>query len=497
MKRFAPLAVLAALAACNTVRDDIHGLEVKPSQEDLKPDTSIYSPETQSLLRGKHALEAIDGLDMQIKSDEEGRVVLKSSKTGETVVYDRVPLDELVPRLHYKHADPPDAFDAFNLMLAEYSRNGLSFPRGGEGDSLTHFEAKLDEDASPWTLERDYEFKANPRYMPNRMSLVNNCLSPGLWELNAVDTSGELFHAWFTLPGDKYYSLVARVNELDAAWTEKALQWRAEDCTIDLDRLRALKGEPQALVARLAPDSKSGYSSQGSRRKLARGFIMMEQDGKLVKPEKLSDLTAHPLAMSEFQPPGKYSYATRKPFDLMFLKELKGAEYVRVDPRTSYTWWTDHRDAKAQESDYIELRLQIAGYSLILGNLPLALLVPQEDFAIHGFGVGILNSDEPAERRKLLLERGPRPSFAYLASEKDGAWTAVNSHDKGLEQIFIRTRFEKDRAWFEVTLTSYERMVDLVKYEIDLTPELRTQLNDIRMKYIPPLYRTYQDDNLR
>ena len=36
----------------------------------------------------------------------------------------------ILPRLFYEPAAPPDAFDAYNLMMAEFSRNSVSVPFG-------------------------------------------------------------------------------------------------------------------------------------------------------------------------------------------------------------------------------------------------------------------------------------------------------------------------------------------------------------------------------
>lgn len=479
---------------------EIKDLEVKPSLEDKKDDGSVYTPETQSILRGKHVLESVDGMDIQIDSNDEATVVLKSSKNGETVRYNSIPIDTLVPRLHYSPASPPDEFDAFNLMLAEYSRNSIDFPRGTKSDSMTHFESSFDEVSAPWTLNSDYEFKANPRYMPSRMSLTNNCLGPGLWELNATDTAGEIFHAWFGFPGDRYMQLVAQVNGLPREFVEKAVIFRKEDAPVDLDRLRTIKESIGTGTVVLAPDSRAGYSSQGSRRKLGRGFAMVEKDGKLVKPEKLSDLTSSVSHLSEFQEPGRYSFKVRKPFDMSFLAKAKGAEFFLVEPKTSYVDFNGQGGKRAENADqteYLELHVTLENETLVFGNLPISLLVPTEDFTLHGFGVGILSAGEPTEQRKLWFERGPLPSFGYLIHEKDGKTMGVNTHERGLEQVFLRTRFEKGVPHIEVILTSYERMVDLVKYEITVPSGLVERLNQARLRYIPPIYRTYKDDNLR
>ncbi len=493
----ASLALVGTAGCTLSKAERISSLKIESTLEDKNDQGALFTPETQSLLRGKHDLETLDGLDIELRDDFTAEVKMTSSKTGETVTYEHVPLDQLVPRLHYAPASPPDEFDAFNLMLAEYSRNSIDFPRGGSGDAMTHFQSPFDETAAPWSLKGDYEFQANPRYMPNRMSFTNNCLGPGLWEMNAVDTSGEIFHAWFGFPGDHYNALVARVNRLPEDFVGKALVFDKANRPVDLDRLRSVKESFGAVSVSLAEDSKAGYSSQGSRRKLGRGFCLVEQDGKLVKPEKLSDLTTKPVHLSEFQQPGKYSFATRKTFDFAFLTKPAGAEVLLVEPKTSYTWWTTDRDPKAEKTEYIEIRVDLAGESLVFGNLPISLLVPTEDYTLHGFGVGILSAGEPAEQRAILLKRGPFPAYGYLLQNDGKRWVGVNTHERGLEQVFVRTRWEKDVPHFEIVLSSYERMVDVVKYEIGVPAQLVEKLRNAKLSYIPPIYRTYRDDNLR
>lgn len=473
-------------------------IAVSPSLEDITPDSSLYTPSTQSFLRGDHWLETVENIELLTDGLEELRIDFEAPGSDAFLSVVQLPTDYLVPRLTYPAADPPDAFDAFNLMMAEYSRNSVSVPVGSPGDATAHFQTNLAEEV-PWKLVSDYQFEPNPQLRPIRIGVINNCLTPGLWELNASDRSGEIYHSWFNMPEALYTALVARANGVDEAFAAQATQWDTEPAEIDFARLRTVDETIGRTTLRLSDDADAGYSSQDSRRKLAKRYALVEKEDALVIPEHLSDLTASPVHLSSFIEPGKYAFTERRVFDLAFLAATDDAEIRRVTPLTDYDWLNRAGAEPPPEraANYLELTLHLDEYNVVLGNLPMELLVPQEDFVIEGFGVGVLNSAGIAERRKYLYEQGPAPSFAYLYQMQNGRAMALNSHEFGIEQIFIRTHTRDDDPWWEITITSYERIVDLVKYRVDIPEALQQELTTYAMEYISPLYRTYRDDNLR
>ena len=142
------------------------------------------------------------------------------------------------------------------------------------------------------------------------------------------------------------------------------------------------------------------------------------------------------------------------------------------------------------EEIHLEWIIQLEGYRFVIGNLPMPLLVQEEDFSIHGFGVGILSANEFAERREFLLHSGHHPVYAYLVNDTGDQQMALNSHEYGMEQIFIRAfPYEKEPYW-EVTITSYERIVDLVKYKITMPESLVDLSKSYNDNYITPIYFT-------
>jgi hypothetical protein len=466
-------------------------VEVRPDLEDRRPDGSRYTPSTQSFLRGEHCLEKVTAARVQLDGSDRGSVRLEHPDIEFQVV--DLPFDQLVPRLHYTPPAEPDAFDALNLMLAEYSRNGMSVPAGRDGDTMAHFETTLTEER-PYRVEGDYEFAANELFKPVRLSLINNCLAPGLWEMSASDRSGEIHHSWMNMPDAAYHRLVARSNGLSVGFVREALKWKTDEVELDVDRLRTAPRPLGNVVAELITGSRSGYSSQDSRRKLAAGFALVERDNEQVMPKSLSDLTGGPVHLPDFIEPGKYSISERRKFDFSFLRGIRQARVIRTTATTDYDWRNKN---KPSHPDCVEIHLDLGEWTIVLGNLPVRLLVPQEDFSIWGFGVGVMPSSDFAERRKFLIEDGPPPSFAYLCRSKDGKKIVVNSHDLGLEQVFIRTNSNTEEPWWEITLTSYERIVDIVKYRVAAPESMFAELRDAAANYAAPLYRTYRDDNLR
>ncbi|MCK8522370.1 hypothetical protein M0D21_12360 [Aquimarina sp. D1M17] len=470
---------------------------ISSNKEEIADNGYRYTPSTQSFLRGHHILEDTDQIKIEIDKDLLADIsfgLKDSQKDNLFFEAKNIPLRYLVPRLHYKFGSQPDDFDFFNLMMAEYSRNGLSFPYGHENDVFTHFETNLSAEM-PWRLEDDYGFQPNTRFKPIRLSVVNNCLSPGLWELSASDKTGEMYHSWFNFPMDKYYEMTAKVNKLSYEDVKNALEWREGRTKIDLNRLRTLNSTSRSESISVI-DEEISYSSQGSRRKLAKNFVVAKQEEGYRPPKKLSDVLENPVKMAEFIPPGIYSIKSKKDFDFKEYLSPKSVDINRVKPKTSFNF--DLGQLKDDNLDYLELKINLeGGKSLIVGNLPLNLLVNQEDFTLHGFGVGILSASGLAERRKMLIDQGFCPSYAYLAEEKNGDLIALNSHNEGLEQVFIRSFPFAETPHWDVTFTSYERITDIVKYRIPIPNNLIEQQKKSTDNYITPVYFSYRDDNLR
>ncbi len=495
LKRYFIILICAALFSTACKKTQVVEIDVRPSLEDRTEEGNLYTSSTQSILRQAHWLEKVNKIDLAIEKDYVAKVKFKSDDQKHNVELINVPIDQLVPRLHYNLKNQPDEFDAFNLRMAEYARNGLMLPKGNKGDDIAHFESDFEETA-PWNLLGDYKFEANPSFKPLRIGIINNCLAPGLWELNAVDRAGEIYHSWFEFPKDLYYKITAEVNDLPIEFVTDAVQWKSDKAKMDMDRLRTKISTIADLPFEVI-DTDPGFSTQESRKKLARGFAKVKIYDELVMPETLKDYKENPVCLSDFIEPGKYSYTNRKIFDVSFLFESESVEFNKVKPLTNYNW-NKNRKVTFADKNYIELNIKLKNnFQLLIGNLPISLLVQQEDFAVSSFGVGILAPSEVAERRNLLIDNGPHPHYAYLAEKKDGELMAINSHEAGVEQVFIRAFPFAKEPNILVTITSFERITDLVKYRLAIPKELLAEFKNSTKKYRSPVFYTYRDDNLR
>jgi hypothetical protein len=338
----------------------------------------------------------------------------------------------------------------------------------------------------------------NPASRPKRVALTNNCLFPGLWEISASDSVGELYHAWMKLPAHDYFELVRIANRIDATDEElrASLDYQKQTprVAIDLERLRAVKKAWGRTPARVDADKPvASYSTQDSRRKVQRKFYTVERAGAAITPVKFGELqTGDRFRFHSFIPPGIYTAQTPRYVD--FEPIWSEAELAEVTPRTRFANPSPHRYPLGALE--VTLRSQDGARAIVVGNLPIDLLVLQEDFDVPGFGVGILRASETVEKRHLYLKEGPAPVYAYSAFVRDGKLEIANNHEQGLEQIYLRPFRRGDRVILCITLVAYERIVDTLAVEIELPAELQQRILNASENYQRPIWRSFSDSNL-
>jgi hypothetical protein len=491
----------AAASGCHRAHDvEMTGIALRPDQEQKLADQPL-SGSTHSINRYQSILSRVDTVDLSYEARSNRlRVRLHDHDKGDRPIeYDEIDARFVVPLLPYPHGRTVTAFDKVNLMLAEYSRNGVELALQDHNSEYGYVSAH----PGFFNDDEEYRFEAgkvipNPGAKPKRMGLVNNCLFPGLWEINASDSVGEMYHAWFTLPAHGYMELVRAVDDIDMpdAELKAALDYQKQlpKVASDLARLRSVERSWGPLpVAINTGKAIASYSTQDSRRKVQRKFYRVERDGKPIEANTFADLKAGDhFKFFSFVPPGIYT--NREMHDVVYEPIWTQATLAQVTPRTRYGR-TPPATAKGGALE-VTLRSSDGSRALVIGNLPLDYLVFQEDYDIPGFGVGVMRASEPIERRKLFLDSGPQPVFAYSTRVDGDRFEILNNHEQGLEQAYLRPYRDGEKVGLRITLVAYERIVDILEVQLDLPEELAQRVIDASARYQRPLWRSFSDSNL-
>jgi hypothetical protein len=498
--KVAPLCAVALLAfACGRGHDvEMRGVKLALDQEERLADQPL-SASTQSVNRYRSLLSRFDAVDLRYDAAR-GRIGVRfdgKQPNGE-VEYRNIDARFVVPLLPYAHGRALSPFDKLNLMLAEYSRNGIEMSLQESNSEYGYAVAK-----GIFNDDEEYRFTdgkviPNPGARPKRMALVNNCLFPGLWELSAADSVGEMFHAWMTLPEHGYFELVRAVDAIDASDEELrdvlGYHKTIPRVPIDFERLRELRRTLGTFA--LSSDGTrpiASYSTQDSRRKVQRKFYRVERGGREIAAQTFSDLKAgDSFQFHSFIPPGIYTKKTLRavPYEPIWAR----ATLAEVTPRTRFGAPSPHAySAGALE---VTLRSSDGKRALVVGNLPIDLLVFEEDYDVPGFGVGVLRASEPIEKRHLFLQEGPAPVYAYSADIDGDTLYIANNHEQGLEQVYFRPFKRGNDVLLRVTLVAYERIVDILEVEVKLPDELARRVVDASAHYRRPLWRSFSDSNL-
>lgn len=479
------------------------GVALKLDQEEQGFGNQPINPSTQSVNRYSSVLRKLDRLT-EITLSEDDRFLsfeIGSEKTQDRLFAKNIHASYLVPLLPYPHEGRLDAFDNANLMLGEYARSGveLSYQQSNALFGLFHDSNGLFDGDQEYRYENGM-IMPNPRVRPIRFAVINNCLKPSLWEFSAKDSVGEMYHSWFDFPKSLYLNLIRKTNRIQETDGDlaDALDYRKDlsDAPLRLERLRVGNQLLESGTPELVTDKKIGaYSSQDSRRKVQQGYFQILRDRAPILPATFVDLRGGDVfRVKKFVSPGVYS-AFRSEY-IPFNPEWSRFEIREVTPLTRYP----DSQQSFEAAGYVEIFLYEHGEekAIVVGNIPVSLLVAQEDFHIPAFGVGVLPPSEPVERRYLRFREGPAPQYAYQIQKKPEAddWALVNNHESGIEQVFIRPFTEHDRLFLRVTLVSYERIVDLLELKLEIKGELRDRIRNATESYKPPLFRVYEDSNI-
>jgi hypothetical protein len=494
------LVVAATVGGCGRAHDvEMRAVALHLDQEQRLADQPL-SASTQSINRYRSLLSRFDAVDVAFDAGRR-RLRVGFNEHGQpsgALSYENVDGRFVVPLLPYAHGRTLTPFDKANLMLAEYSRSGVELSLQERNSEYGYVRSHgLFNDDEEYRFENG-KIVPNPGARPKRMSLVNNCLFPELWELNASDSVGELYHAWLTLPEQGYFELVRAVDGIAAPDDElrATLGYQKSFSRVAIDFAR-LRGQMRTWgtfpLANNLEKRIGAYSTQDSRRKVQRKFYRIERGGKEIVANTFADLQAGDrFQFFSFIPPGIYSSKALR--SVVYEPIWTSVTLSEVEPRTRFGAPSRHR----YRAGALELVLHSGDgkRAIIVGNIPIDLLVFAEDYDIPGFGVGVLRASEPIERRQLFLDDGPAPVYAYSADIEGDHYFIANNHEQGLEQIYVRPYRRGDDVLLRITLVAYERIVDILEVEVKLPDELARRITDASIHYQRPLWRSFSDTNL-
>ena len=306
-------------------------------EQDL--DGRVLNPSTQSINRYHSRLRELDQVHVKLGRGDRLDLQLQDASGERQIRVDGLDIHFLVPLLPYTRDKVLDPFDRANLFLGEYARNGVQTSYQAANTRFASFhDANTVFDGGEEYFYRDGALQPNPAVTPNRFHVTNNCLKPGLWELAANDSVGELYHSGFEMPSDVYLEMIRRANDLDATdeVLTQTLEYRPtfDQVSLDLGRLRTAGAVLVDERPQLALDKDiGGYSNQDSRRKVQRGYFQVHREGSPLQAQTLSDLQpGDAFHVRAFVEPGIYS--AKEPKVIPFEPAWDRAVIREVEPHT-------------------------------------------------------------------------------------------------------------------------------------------------------------------
>jgi hypothetical protein len=280
------------------------------------------------------------------------------------------------------------------------------------------------------------------------LSLANNCLRQGLWEVKLAqkgrDKTTLLYHAWFTFPKDEYARLFQKATGLPYADYESVLASYPTlgGFPLPLGELRAVVGERESgPVATHATEPLQRLSEQEAKKKLL-------LSAGLARYGDFSASGKQPIVTAKFSEPGFYDSKESMRFDLSWLAEPTRLVWRRVkNPRVEGTFpEIEVTFASGQRIVVADSRLE---------SLEPRTLAPERDSEVLKvvFGIGTPDIHGSAADRARELEED-RPRYLMVLDAKGNH---VDNHLAGIDGVYV-WREGGDPGSVHLWLVSYERI---------------------------------------
>jgi hypothetical protein len=342
----------------------------------------------------------------------------------------------------------------------------LSLSSAAGGDSLTLPDAdlslliprvpRLARGSEPLTrlalIQREFNRNEVHNPMPDGrdLSIANNCLERGLWEVKlARSEAGKtvtLYHAWLTFPEDEYARLFREINgDLDwARYSPLLVKYPGVGgFALPLDELRRVRKNGERELA--------GLDTHGA----AALDRLPEQTGKVkhirtASVETYGDFARddrQPITFAKFNVPGFYDPNDAMRFDLKWLGS------------PAKILWRDVESPRAGGTAFHEVEIRYAnGYRILaadseLSRVPAREAPPKTESDVLKFvcGIGTPVIHATAAERSIELSTD-RPRYLMIL---DAAGNHVDNHLTGVDGLYA---WRDSAGALHLWLVSYERI---------------------------------------
>ena len=349
------------------------------------------------------------------------------------------------------------------IILEELNRFGLSFRK-------EHKEFSLKSSSHPEIVDRAY-----------RVSITNNCLDPGKWELAiATEEYGDfkmrkkggininqnrlLSHSWFKIDLTLYQELLNLKNPGKAYNVYSnfdSISNLAEQVVVDFESLRQpLRMQEKIEILEI------GHKSGRVLRPLdIEEHFKWEAGLYLDQPDRqtYTSILQDTVRTAKFMEEGFYRDNTPRVFDFSWLKEMDSVSIATVDVPAS--------DCYAE----IKLTGKWSWYEITIGNIDLAQLSEQKLFGLL-FGINTYPKSRrynPSQATVVydaeMLPDELKP-YVLLTEKQSGKW--VNNQYKGIEKIYL-SYADREKDILDIYVLSYERITPVWMGKVKLSRSLR------------------------
>jgi hypothetical protein len=302
------------------------------------------------------------------------------------------------------------------------------------------------------------EFNRNEVHTPlpdgRDLSIANNCLEQGLWEIKLADKATTLFHGWITFPKSEYARLFEKINGLayrdfDSVFASYP---GIGGFSLPLMDLRTVKAEHElAHLSLHASEPLQRLTEQQRKTKLllTPGIATY---GDFCEPSK------QPILTAKFGVPGAYDEKDSVRFDLTWLAH------------PSRVLWREVANAKAGAPAFPEIEVRFEnGYRILLADSQISGLTPRAEVPrieaevlklVCGIGTPNIQATA-AERAGEFAE--DRPRYLMLLDAKGNH---IDNHVTGVDGVYVWREAGKPDL-LHLWLVSYERIAFVAHLTVD------------------------------